>query len=78
MEGLERSSELSRVGTAVEHSRSCIWSRYSEFKLGLLQPALRAWSRAKRIVLDSSVPLQPLTVSTQNRPSCWLLARSER
>jgi hypothetical protein len=62
MEGLERSSELSRAGTAVEHWRSCIWSRYSRFKLGLLQPALRTWSCAKRIVFDSSVPLQPLTV----------------
>jgi hypothetical protein len=62
MEGLERSSELSRVSMAAEHSRSRIWNQYSGFKLGLLQPALRTWSCAKRIVFDSSVPLQPLTV----------------
>jgi hypothetical protein len=59
MEGLERSSELSGVGTAVEHSRSCIWTRYSGFKSGLLQPALRTWSRVERIVFDSSVSLRP-------------------
>jgi hypothetical protein len=68
MEGLERSSELSRVGAAEEHSRSCIWTRYSGFKLGLLQTALRTWSRVGRIVFDSSVSLQPITVMYSGPP----------
>jgi hypothetical protein len=68
MEGLERSSELSRVGTAVEQSRFCIWNRYSGFKSGLLQPALRTWSRVERIVFDSSVSLRPFTVMYSGLP----------
>jgi hypothetical protein len=67
MEGLERSSELSRVGAAVEHSRSCIWTRLG-FKSGLLQPALRTWSRVERIVFDSSVSLRPFTVMYSGPP----------
>jgi hypothetical protein len=62
MEGLERSFELSWAGTAMKHSGSCIRTLYSCFGLGLLRPALRTWGRAARIVFDSSVPLQPLTV----------------
>jgi hypothetical protein len=62
MEGLERSFELNRGGTAFKHSGSCIWTWYSCFRLGLLRPALRTWSHAARIVFDSSVPLQPFTV----------------
>jgi hypothetical protein len=62
MEGLERSPELSRAGTAVKHSGSCIWTLYSCFRLGLLRSTLRKWSRAACIVFDSSMPLQPLTV----------------
>jgi hypothetical protein len=62
MEGLERSFELSRAGTAVKHLGSCIWTSYSCFKLGLPPPALCTWSGAASIVFDSSIPLQPLTV----------------
>jgi hypothetical protein len=68
MEGLERSSELSRADTAVEHSRFCTWNRYSGLKSGLLQPALRTWSRVERIVFDSSVLLQPFTVMYSGPP----------
>jgi hypothetical protein len=68
MEGLERSSELSRAGTAVEHSRSCTWNQYSGFKLGRLQPALRTWGRAERIVFDSSASLEPFTVMYSGPP----------
>jgi hypothetical protein len=67
MEGLERSFELSRAGTAVRHSGSCIRTVYSCFGLGLLRPALGTWGRAARIVFDSSVPLQPLTVLYSER-----------
>jgi hypothetical protein len=77
MEGLERSSELSRVGTAVKHSRSCIWTRYSGLKLGSLQPALWTWSRAERIVFDSSVSLRPFTVMYSG-PSEFLTSCPQR
>jgi hypothetical protein len=62
MEGLERSPELSRVGTAVKHSGACIWTLYSCFKWGLPRPALRTCSRVNCIVFDSLVLLQTLTV----------------
>jgi hypothetical protein len=62
MEGLERCFELSRAGTAVKHSGSCIRTLHSCFGLGLLRPALRTWGRAARIVFEFSIPLQPLTV----------------
>jgi hypothetical protein len=62
MEGLERSFELNRAGTAVKNSGSCIWTSYSCFRLGLLPSALCTRSRTTCIAFDSSVPLQPFAV----------------
>ena len=75
MEGLARSPDVNRAGRALKHSRSCIWTSYSYFRLGLLQPALRPLS-LYCVRLSGFAPAS--RVLDLNRPNCELLAGSER
>ena len=63
MEGLARSPDLNRVGTAVKNSGPCTWTLNWCFKLGLLQPALRPWS-LHCVRLSDSAPASHVLDST--------------